>query len=97
MSVEQLREAASLGTYIEIVASNLRRPEAERARVIDAIRAIGPELTFVSSDSGLVGTPNHADALAQTAKMLRQSGFDEPALNRMFKENPARLVKLPPL
>jgi hypothetical protein len=52
---------------------------------------------FVSSDSGLVGTLNHADALAQSAKVLREAGFDEPALNRMFKENPARLIKLPPL
>ena len=97
MSVDQLREAASLGAYIEIVATNLTRPGAERARVIDTIRAIGPELTFVSSDSGLVGSPNHADALAQAAKTLRESGFGEPALNRMFKENPARLVMLPPL
>jgi hypothetical protein len=97
MSMEQLRKAVSLGAYIEIVAANLRRPDPERARVIDTIRAIGPELTFVSSDSGLVGTPNHADALAQAAKTLRESGFDESALNRMFKENPARLVRLPPL
>lgn len=98
MSMEQLREAASLGAYIEIVAGNLTKPDpTERARVIDAIRMIGPDLTFVSSDSGLVGTLNHGDALATTAKILREAGFDEPALNRMFKENPARLVKLPPL
>jgi hypothetical protein len=96
MSLDQMREAASQGAYIEIVASNLRAG-ADRSRVVDTIRAIGPELVFVSTDSGLPGTPNYADALAQSAKALREAGFGEPALNRMFKENPARLVKLPPL
>ncbi len=30
-------------------------------RVLEAIRAIGPESFFVASDSGLTGTPNHTD------------------------------------
>jgi len=50
---------------------------------------------FVGSDSGLVGTPNHPDALAMAAKALRAAGFSEQDLNRMFKETPARLVGLP--
>jgi hypothetical protein len=49
---------------------------------------------FVGSDSGLVGTPNHPDALAMAAKSLRAAGFTEQDLNRMFKETPARLVGL---
>jgi len=64
-------------------------------RVLDAIRAIGPEDFFVASDSGLVGTPNHADALVMAARVLRENGYDERALDVMFKENPARLLGLP--
>jgi predicted metal-dependent phosphotriesterase family hydrolase len=65
-------------------------------RVLDAMRAIGSDSFFVASDSGLVGTPNHTDALVMAARVLRQNGFDERALDVMFKENPARLLGLPP-
>jgi hypothetical protein len=50
---------------------------------------------FIASDNGLVGTPNHPDALAMAAKSLRAAGFSQQDLNRMFKETAARLVGLP--
>jgi hypothetical protein len=95
MSVPQLRQAVALGAVIEITAGSLYRDGPGRARVLDAIRAIGPENFFVASDSGLVGTPNHTDALVMAARVLRQNGWDERALDAMFKENPARLLGLP--
>jgi hypothetical protein len=96
MSVPQLREAVALGAVIEITAGSLFREGPGRTRVLDAIRAIGPESFFVASDSGLVGTPNHTDALVMAARVLRQNGIDEHALDVMFKDNPARLLGLPP-
>jgi hypothetical protein len=96
MSVGQLRAAAELGAIIEITAGSLYRDGPGRARVLDAIRALGPERFFVGSDSGLVGTPNHTDALVLAARVLRQNGLDEPALDVMFKDNPARLLGLAP-
>jgi len=95
MTVPQLQQAVVLGGVIEITAGSLFREGPGRQRVLDAIRAIGPEHFFVASDSGLVGTPNHTDALVMAAKVLRQNGLDERALDVMFKENPARLLKLP--
>jgi hypothetical protein len=95
MSIPQLREAVKLGGSIEITAGSLFREGAGRTRVIDALRAIGPEHFFVGSDSGLVGSPNHTDALVMAARALRESGLDEHALTLMFKENPARLIGLP--
>ena len=53
-------------------------------------------MCFVASDSGLPGN-NHPDALALAAKALRAAGFTEKELNMMFKDNPAKLVKLPVL
>ena len=50
---------------------------------------------FVATDSGLVGTPNHPDAMAMAAKGLRAAGFSEDDLNWMFKKTPARLIGLP--
>jgi len=94
MTVPQLREAVALGGVVEITAGSLFREGPGRQRVLDALRAIGSENFFVASDSGLVGTPNHTDALVLAARVLRQNGFDEHALDVMFKENPARLLGL---
>jgi hypothetical protein len=96
MSVPQLRKAVELGAIVEITAGSLYREGPGRTRVLDAIRALGPDSFFVGSDSGLVGTPNHTDALVLAARVLRQNGLDEHALDVMFKDNPARLLGLPP-
>lgn len=94
MTVPQLRAAAELGALIEITAGSLYRDGPGRERVLEALRAIGPTSFFVGSDSGLTGTPNHTDALVLAARVLRANGFDEPALETMFKDNPARLLGL---
>jgi hypothetical protein len=95
MSLPQMQEAVKLGGAIEITAGAFSRDGAAKTRAIDAIRGLGTQNVFVASDSGLVGTPNHPDALAMAAKALRGAGFSEQDLNRMFKETPARLVGLP--
>ena len=94
MSVTELREAVALGALVEITAGSLFREGPGRDRVLEAARALGPDSLFVASDSGLVGTPNHTDALVMAARVLRQNGFDERALDTMFKHNPARLLGL---
>lgn len=94
-SSDQLKEAISLGAFMEIVARNLTGTPADRDRTLQAIRLIGPAKTFISSDAGLTGSPNHTDALAQAAKVLRAAGFTESQLTQMFKKNPAGLIKLP--
>ena len=95
MSLPQMQEAVKLGGAIEITAGALSRDGAAKTRAIEVIKALGTQNVFVASDSGLVGTPNHPDALAMAAKALRAAGFSEQDLNRMFKETPARLVGLP--
>lgn len=96
MTIDQLVEAAKLGAYIEITAGTVIREGPAQTRAFDAIRKVGPAMTFVGSDSGLPGN-NHTDALALAAKALRAAGFTEKELNMMFKDNPAKLVKLPVL
>jgi hypothetical protein len=94
MSDDELRQAADLGGVIEITAGTLFRAGPARERAIDVIRAVGPARAFVGSDSGLTGTPNHPDALVMAARALREAGFDDQALDLMFKSNPARLLGL---
>jgi len=95
MSLEEMREAVELGGAIEITAGALYRDGEAKNKAIAVIKALGTENVFVGSDSGLVGTPNHPDALAMAIKSLRAAGFSERDLNRMFKETPARLIGLP--
>lgn len=94
-TIDQLKEAVAMGGYAEVVANELYG--AARAKKIELIKAVGPEHVIVSTDSGLVGTPNHADALVLSARILREAGFTEPQLDMMFKRNPALVLGLPPL
>src|SRR5262245_21499688 len=95
LSLPQLQEAVKLGGAVEITAGTLIRDGDGKAHAIEVIKALGAQNVFVGSDSGLVGTPNHPDALAMAAKSLRAAGFSEQDLNWMFKDTPARLVGLP--
>jgi Family of unknown function (DUF6282) len=95
MSLAQMQEAVKLGGAIEITAGAVNRDGPAKTRAIEVIKALGTQNVFIASDSGLVGTPNHPDALAMAAKSLRAAGFSELDLKRMFKDTPARLVGLP--
>jgi Family of unknown function (DUF6282) len=94
MSDDELRQAVALGGYVELVASSLIRAGEGRQRSIDIVRLVGSEHCFVGSDSGLIGTPNHPDALVMSANALREAGFSEADLERLFKINPAHLLGL---
>jgi hypothetical protein len=98
MSVAQMQEAAKLGAYLEFVSAFASGPQAETQTraYAEAIRRVGPEHSIISSDFGQIGRPPHPDALAAAAKALRAHGFTERELDLMFKENPARLLGLPP-
>jgi hypothetical protein len=97
LTLDQMQEAVKLGGSIEITAGTVSGNGPNKAKAIDAIKALGTKNVFIASDSGLVGTPNHPDAMAMAAKALRAAGFSEQDLNWMFKDTPARLVGLPVL
>ena len=94
-TLAQLQEAVKLGALIEAPtrmfisgATDARQTGAE------TVRKLGVENCILSSDSD--GSPLHPDALALAAKWLRSQGFTDQELNRMMKDNPARLLGLPP-
>jgi hypothetical protein len=96
MSIEQLQEAADLGAFIELTGGAVSTEGEPKRRALAAVKAIGASHFIVGSDAGLAGRANHTDTLALAAKALRAAGVSEADLNRMFKENPAYLVKLKP-
>ena len=97
MSIPQMREAASLGAFIEFVGGSLVAADAETrmSRYADAIRAIGPEVCVVSSDLGQQGNALPPDGFGAFLVSLRRRGFTGQEVDRMSKQNPARLLGLP--
>ena len=95
MSLAQMQQSVAMGAAIELTAGTVSRDGPGKTRAVEMIKTVGTHNVFVSSDSGLVGSPNHPDALAMAAKGLRAAGFSEEDLNWMFKKTPARLVGLP--
>jgi hypothetical protein len=94
MTVEQMRESAALGAYIEFSYNGGERPQKfpQYARVI---RALGPEYCIVSSDAGSSNLPLHTDVFDDFARELMKNGILASEIERMTKTNPARLLGLP--
>lgn len=97
MTMAQMKEAASLGAYIEFVAGFLvgERASFTVQQYHDAIRSLGPEHVILSSDGGQLGRRDMPDELiALVAGQLRAKGFTAAELHQMMVENPAKLLGL---
>src|SRR5262245_32378847 len=98
MDVAQMQEAAKLGALIEFVGQSVTSPDAAARldRFADAIRRIGPEFCILSSDLGQKNNALPVDGYAAFLLAMRARGFSDRDIDRMSKENPARLLGLPP-
>jgi hypothetical protein len=96
LTVEQARRAGELGAFIEFTSGTLATPNAQAKidRLASDIRNVGVEHAILSSDLGQAGNPLPADGFAAYLAALRRSGFTDQELDRMAKENPARLLAL---
>jgi hypothetical protein len=102
MTIAQMQQAAREGAFIELVyVHTLTIPELHRTPVYSmadaaqAIRQVGPASVILSTDMGQVGIELPTDGLAHFAAGLRAQGVTTAELDRMLKENPARLLGLP--
>jgi hypothetical protein len=97
MDVPQMQEAAKLGAFIEFVGGSMASADAASRvdRFADAIRKIGPEFCILSSDLGQKGNALPPDGFGAFLVALRAKGLREQDLDRMSKQNPARLLGLP--
>ncbi len=96
MTVSDMREAAKLGAFIEFVGGSMTTADAESRvnRMADAIRRVGPDACILSSDLGQPGNALPPDGFGAFLGALRARGFTPPQIDRMAKENPARLLGL---
>jgi hypothetical protein len=100
-----MKQAAAMGAQIEFVY-NLIYPDPEEqkkkpgrqrltfADYVRAIRAVGPEHCFLSSDVGQPHRPIQPEAWKEYFGYLMKAGLTVPELDMMSKRNPARLIGL---
>lgn len=94
MNAAQMKEAASLGAFIEFVGGN-PGGEGAAARVdgiADAIKQVGAASSILSSDLGQQGNPLPPDGFGAFIEALRKRGFSDRDLDLMSKQNPATLL-----
>jgi hypothetical protein len=94
--IPQLPEAARLGAFIEVTASNIYKTSAQSAAAAALIKKIGAEHMIVSTDCGQTTNVFPTDCLVLAARGLRANGITQRELDLMYKVNPAKLLGLPP-
>ena len=94
MSIEQMKEAAAMGAYLEFVYNGLigTNREYSTAQYAAAIRAVGPKFCILASDLGQDSNPVHPDGLAAFFGALRREGISAADIDLMSKVNPARAL-----
>jgi hypothetical protein len=96
MTLAQMKEAASLGAFIEFVGGFVigSRAEFTIRNYVDAMRAIGFDHVILSSDTGQQNRPYPDNTLAYVAGRLRENGVTNAELRKIMVENPATLLGL---
>jgi hypothetical protein len=96
MSDAQMLEAAKMGAYIEFVYNGLLGSYKEFTfkDYARAIRYVGVDHCILASDMGQPANPLHPDGLVALFEGLKKEGITQAEINRMAKENPARLLGL---
>lgn len=96
MNIAQMKEAASLGAYIEFVYNGLIGPYKEFSfdDYAKAIHAIGAEHAILASDLGQVVNPVHTEGLKLYYAGLLQAGVTQAEIDTMTRVNPAKVLDL---
>lgn len=106
MTIEEQREAARLGAYIEHAytgvflgpGSPVERFRSWRGSSVEqmaaAIRAVGAERCILASDLGAAPLVEPAEGYLTFVRGLRELGITDRDLDMMGRRNPAQLLEL---
>ena len=95
----QYQEMKKLGAFFEVNVDSCQEGDNFDEKLTFAlkqIRRLGAESIVMATDYGQINNPTPADCIVLGARALRAHGVTERQLNTMFKDNPARLLGLPP-
>lgn len=96
MNIDQMKQAASMGAYIEFVYNGLIGPYKEFSfdDYAKAIHAIGADHVILASDLGQVVNPVHTEGLKLYYAGLLKAGVSQAEINTMSRTNPAKVLDL---
>lgn len=106
LSIEQMKEAAQLGAMFEhVYLNNIMGEDAHfgwmkhwkkvsAQDMADAIREVGADHFVLASDLGQSGNPIHPDGYKKLVAGLKDAGVSQDDIDKMMKNNPARLLGL---
>lgn len=100
VSEAQFMELKKMGAYVEVNADFYQEGDNADEKVAFALKQIkrlGAESIIMGTDCGQINNPLPADCIALGARALRANGITDRQLDLMLKENPAKLLGLPPL
>lgn len=93
---EQMRQMAEDDAIMEIDWLAVYRGGRPIEDYVSAIRELGAEAFFMSSDLGQEGNPLHAAGLRDYIRAMLAAGITEEEIDIMARRNPARLLGLDP-
>jgi hypothetical protein len=106
LSLEQMKQAAALGAYMELDFLNyLTGPQAHMswmqhskhlsfADMAKAIKTVGAQHFILATDLGQTGNPIHPDGYKLLVAGLKKEGVTQDEIDLMMKKNPAKLLGL---
>lgn len=102
LSIEDLREFARLGCFIEFEFGLMMpfmyfihgEPPADPREYVAAMRGVGPEQCFISSDLGQLYSPSPVEGLRSYVAILLKCGMSAKEIQMMLQRNPARILGL---
>lgn len=97
-SVEEQREIAALGAYIEHLAIFMFPMWPTKAGVdgvVEMIKSVGANRTVLATDLGQLHNPPPAEGLRMFVRVLLEKGIPADDLKVMIQDNPAFLLGLP--
>lgn len=104
LNLDQLKQAAAMGAYLEVIFLNTwmgaDAPHAwmrvwrkvSAADAAAAMKAIGPEHFVLGSDLGQTGNPVPPDGLKMLVAGLKKEGITDADIDLMMRKNPAKLL-----
>jgi hypothetical protein len=103
MTIEQMKEAAAAGAFIEFTYAAVleRNATVSLTRIAEAMRAVGPAHCIMATDlggyrAGAAVRPSEPQGFLDFMVSLNRLGFSIEDLDLMAKENPAIVLGLTP-
>jgi hypothetical protein len=93
LTAAQQSELAEMGAVMERCFTTAYTGKVDWQVMVDNIRAVGPQNSFLSSDLGQPGNPPVEDGMALMADDLLRAGFTDGEVHTMAVANTIRLVK----